>query len=102
MTWAEAEIVKGASNLRTQAIAKALIGRETALVIRLKGGKYSSTDEPLGERILYDINYQFVGSDTFARFFHDSMVIGLRYKCTTKSASNEVQKVGEIVHYFPE
>lgn len=102
MTRAKAKIVKRVSNVRAQAVTKALVGCESTLVIRLEGGKYSSTDEPLSERVLYNVNHQLVSSDTFAKLFHDGMVIGLRYKYTAKRTSNKVQKVGEIVHSFPE
>lgn len=102
MTRAEAVAVKRVSNVRTQAIAKTLVGRESVLVICLKGGKYPSTNEPLSECVLYNIDHQLADSNTLARLFHGSMVIGLRYKYTTKRISSKVQKVGEIVHYFPE
>lgn len=56
MTWAIAEAMKRASNLRAQAIAETPVGRKSMLIIRLEGGKYSSTDEPLSERVLYNID----------------------------------------------
>ena len=102
MTGSKTKIMKRVSNLRAQAFTKTSIGRETTLVIRLKGGKYPSTDKPFGERVMYDIDHQLVSSRTFACFFHGNMVIGLRYKYTAKRVSGKVQKVGEIVHYFPE
>lgn len=102
MTRAKTESVKRVSNVRTQTIAKTLVRRESMLVICLKCSKYTSTDEPLSECVLYNVDHQLVGSNTFARLFHGSVVIGLRYKYTAKRMSNKVQKVGEIVHYFPE
>lgn len=102
MAWAKTETVKRMSNVRTQTITKTFVGSESMLIIRLKGGKYSSTDEPLGKCVLYNVDHQLVGSRTFARLFHDSVVIGLRYKYTAKRVDNKVQKVEEIVHYFPE
>lgn len=102
MARAKAETVKRVSNVRTQAITETLVGRESMLVIRLKGGEYTSTNKPLSECILYNVDHQLISSNAFARLFHGGMVIGLRYKYTAKKTSNKVQKVGEIVHYFPE
>lgn len=52
MTWAKTETIKRTSNVRTQAVTKALVRREVVLVICLKGGKYSSANKPLSECVL--------------------------------------------------
>lgn len=102
MAWAKAKTAKRLSNVRTQAITEAPVRREITLIILLKSGKQPLTDKPLSKRELQDVDQQLVGSGNFAWLFHGNMVIGLRYKYTAKRASNKVQKVGEIVHYFPE
>lgn len=56
MARAKIKIVKRTPNLGAQAITETPVGHETTLVIRLKNGKYSSTDKPLDERILYNVD----------------------------------------------
>ena len=56
MVWPKAETMKRVSNVRAKAVAKAPARREVAIVIRLKGGKYSTTNEPFGECILYNVD----------------------------------------------
>lgn len=56
MTWAKTEVAKRMSNLGAQAVTETLVGCKGELVIRLKGGKYSSTGKPLSERVFNDVN----------------------------------------------
>ena len=99
MAWTKAEIVKRMSNMRAQAVMKTPVRREATLVIRLKGGEYSSTDEPLNKCVRYNIDQQLVSSNTFARFFHDSMVIGLQRKYKAKRTNSRVLKVEKAVRF---
>lgn len=102
MARAKTEIVKRVSNLGTQAFTKTPIGHEATFVIRLKSGKYSSIDKPRDKCVLYNGDQQLSVSKAYTRLSHGSMVIGLQYKYTAKRIRNKVQKVREIVHYFPE
>ena len=52
MARAKANTLQRVPNVGTQAITKTPVRSETTFVIRLKSGKYSSTDEPLGEGVL--------------------------------------------------
>ena len=56
MAWAITEVMKRTSNLEAQAITEAPVRPRIEIIIRLKGGEYASTDEPLSERVLYDID----------------------------------------------
>ena len=99
MAYAKTRTVESASNLTAKALMETYAKRKSMLVIRLKSGKYASTNKPLNEHILYKVNQQIVSSGFFTYFFHGSVVIGLRYKYTAKRTDNKVQKVGEIVHF---
>lgn len=92
MTRAIAKAMKSVSNLGAQAITEAPIGRKSMLVIRLEGCKYSSTDEPLSERVLYNIDLQLADSDTFSCFFHSDMGYWFTMQICNKEFENPKKK----------
>lgn len=96
MARAKAVTVKGMSNVGAQAVVKTSARRIVTLVIRLKGGKYASTDKPLDEGVLHNVDQQLVDPSTFVRCFHGNMVIGLQCKYRTKRVNSKVLKVKKI------
>lgn len=77
------------------------MGQKKRIEVRLKSGKYSSTNKPLGERVLHNIDLQIQNPGVSTNFFHGNKVIGLQYKYTTKRVSSKVQKVEETVQFLP-
>ena len=80
-----------------QTVAKTPIGRNDDIVVRLKGDEYSLANEPLGKRVLENVDNQITSLEFFTSFFHDVVVIGLRHKGASKKTNGKVQEVGKIV-----
>ena len=102
MTHVKIGAIESAAYVTTKTFVETIAEQKSVLVVRLKSSKYFPADKPLDKHVLYKVNQQIIGFGVFTYFFHGDMVIGLQYKYTAKRVSSKVQKVGEIVHYFPE
>lgn len=96
MRGSKTEIVKSVSNMGMQPVTEASIGRETTLVVRPESSEYASTNKPLGKHVLDNVDHQLISSGTSVCSFHDNMVIGLRYKYTTKRVSIKFKRPEEL------
>lgn len=85
-----------------QTVAKPPIGRNDDIVVRLKGDEYSVTNEPLGKRVLENIDNQIASLEIFTSFFHRIVVIGLQRKNTTIKSKRQSLKGRKECSLFPQ
>lgn len=73
-----------------QTVAKATIRRNNDIVIRLKGNEYSLANEPLGKRVLENVDNQIASLEILTSFFQSIVVIGLQRKDATRKTNDKV------------